>query len=263
MICISCNKEINAQWFHAIEANICPWCGKFIMEEHLKNLFSSLHETMSKLQQYPDQLNDWMLSNHQLIKTDSPNLYLHVPKELLRQSIDKDFQDRKKFTVKVATENGEEEVEAETLQSESKTSDFFKRAEVIKKSSDFKSTGEKTKHLKDIVNQIKKSGGTVNEFASGELANPEDVAEMSALLDPGTADFASQQNFQQEEDDDDKIPAIVLNNIANQKKSKGNGYVNPSDLEKLRQLEDRKRQTRENFENGTNRSAKGGGFSRV
>jgi len=46
MRCISCTTEINPQWKHAIDMNVCPFCGKHIMEEHLKNLFAALSSTM-------------------------------------------------------------------------------------------------------------------------------------------------------------------------------------------------------------------------
>jgi Zn-finger nucleic acid-binding protein len=122
MECISCKVEINPQWSHAIDINVCPFCGKHIMDEHLKNLFGTLRETMDALQTYPEQLNDWMLSNHNYVKTDSEKLLNYVPKEMLTDlkkiKDDKDFQERKKFTVKVKTETGVEEVQAESLQSE-------------------------------------------------------------------------------------------------------------------------------------------------
>src|ERR1700677_4568820 len=105
MECISCKLEINPQWAHAIDMNICPYCGKPIMDEHLKNLFATLRATMEHLQTYPDQLNDWMLSNHNYIKTDSDKLITYVSKDIIadlkKVKDEKEFQDRKKFTVKV------------------------------------------------------------------------------------------------------------------------------------------------------------------
>jgi len=135
MKCISCQSEINPKWKHAIDQNICPYCGQPIMDEELKNLLSVLNDTMVKMQGYADQLNDWMLINFNFIKTDSDKLVDYVPKEyfkdLKKVEDDKDFQERKenkKFTVKVRTEHGEQEVEAEKIQSEDKTNEFFKRA---------------------------------------------------------------------------------------------------------------------------------------
>jgi len=40
MRCVSCETEIDPKWAHAINNNICPYCGKIILEEHLKNIHS-------------------------------------------------------------------------------------------------------------------------------------------------------------------------------------------------------------------------------
>lgn len=136
MRCISCESEINPRFKHAIEQNICPTCGDSIMEELLKSLLITLQDTMSKMQQYPDQLNDWMLSNYNYIKTDSSELINYVPKESLKEmkrEVDGKEFDKKKRIIKVKTEHGEEEVVTEKVQSDSRTAGFFERAELIKK----------------------------------------------------------------------------------------------------------------------------------
>ena len=69
MKCTSCDTDINPKWLHAISNNVCPNCGQHIMQEHLKNLLTSLRETMEKLQEYPNEVDDWMLSNFNFIKT--------------------------------------------------------------------------------------------------------------------------------------------------------------------------------------------------
>lgn len=289
MKCISCAVEINPQWQHAIDMNVCPFCGKHIMEEHLKNLFASLRETMSSLQKYQGQLNDWMLSNHNYIKTDSPDIGKYMPedmiKELKKVDDDRDFQKRKesqKFTVKVKTENGEEEVEAQTLQSEDKTSDFFKRAEVIRPSSgqqqssqggsgangSFQSPAEKTQHLKKVAQQIRREGSqglTMNGSSMGipaemlETADPEAVAEFQSMMSGGEITSSLDSG-----DGDDGVPNHIL--AANQalaaRKGKG-GASNAADLLKLQQMQERVKNSRDNFESGENRGGKGGGFSRA
>ena len=132
MKCMSCTMEINPKWTHAIDINVCPFCGQGIMEEHLKNLFSSLRQTMESLKEYPDQLNDWMLSNHNYIKTDSPELKQYMPKSYIQEIInqrDEEVQEeqkaiaqtetKKKSIVKVDDGSGEEqEVLVEKVQSE-------------------------------------------------------------------------------------------------------------------------------------------------
>ena len=67
MKCISCDSEINPKWKHAIEQNSCPYCGQHIMDENLKSLLSVLTDAMERMQEYPDQLNDWMLFNYNFI----------------------------------------------------------------------------------------------------------------------------------------------------------------------------------------------------
>ena len=196
MKCNSCSALVDARWSHSINSNVCPFCGQGIMEEHLKNLLVSLRETMESLKEYPDQVNDWLLSNHNFIKTDSPDLHKYVPEELLRKAAvaeDKEFQERKnkKFTVTVKTDAGEEQVEAETLQSEERTNGFAKRAETIKPKLDgFSSVEEKTQHLKEMVKKIKRSGSFIAD-ESGMMpsspdnmssADPEEVMEMQAML---------------------------------------------------------------------------------
>lgn len=268
MKCESCSVEINPQWKHAIESNVCPFCGKAVMEEHLKNLLASLGETMGKLQAYPDQLDDWMLSNHTYIKTDSPNLIKYVPEDLLQVSQkDTGFQQRKsdqdkKFVVKVKTETGEEEVLAERVQSEEKTNDFFKRAEAVKPGIDgFKNTMDKTAHLKQIVKQIKRGGGTsLNEAGETEMIDPSllieadenAVAEYEASLSGGYISSALPN------ENDDEIPAIV--EAMARKAGSGGNAKGMADLLKLQQQQEKKRAAREAMESGDTRGS--GGFSR-
>jgi hypothetical protein len=279
MKCISCEIEINPKWRHAVEINVCPFCGQHILEEHLKNLLTSLGDTMEKLQSYPDQLNDWLLSNYSYIKTDSPDLLKYVPKDALKdmkkEIDDQDFQDRKKFTVKVKTETGEEEVEAETLQSEDKTSEFSKRAGVIRpKAKDpkegFKSVAEKTAYLKNVKSQIETEGsqGIVSEDGLAAMispsdmkdqADPEAVAAMQSMLAGGdmiASGLAGAGTGEEEE-----LPAAVL---AMANRAKGNKNIDPNaDLAKLQEMHARINNSHKNFESGENRGGKGGGFSRA
>lgn len=136
MKCVSCSIEIDPKWRHAIEQNVCPFCGQFIVEELLKSLLSSLQDTMHKLQEYPDQLNDWMLANYQFIRTDNPNLKNYVSKDVLKEmkrDYDRDEFDRKKRKEIVKDDEGkEQEVEIEKIQSDSKTAGFLERAGLIK-----------------------------------------------------------------------------------------------------------------------------------
>lgn len=282
MKCISCESEINPKWVHAVEINICPFCGKHIMEEHLKNLFSSLRETMSQLQAYPEQINDWLLSNYNYIKTDSPKISLYMPEEMLkdlkRVEDEKDFQKRKesqKYTVKVKTEMGEEEVVAEKIQSEETTNDFFKRAAVIKTSSNnsntggsptFQSPAEKTQHLKKMAQQIKKVGsqGLIADGSSMSLpahmldqADPEAIAEYQSMISTGEL-----VNSSLSDTSDDDVPDFIL--AANQaaaanRSGTSNSETNAKDLATLQRLQSKISRSRNTMINGTGGT---GSFSR-
>ncbi len=264
-----CGTEINNSFKFAISKNICPACGEMLMEEHLKNLFVTLTETMNSLSEYKDQLNDWMLSNYNFIKTDSENIISYVPKDLLKKSrkeeTDEEFQERKnkKFKVKVKNDAGnEEEIDAEQIQSDEKTASFFKRAEAVKPNIDgFSSAAEKTQHLKAIAQQIRKEGNTALGNSGSKrmkrVQTAEDIEEMDSEMSeeedieiPATPELYSGE---------DEIPAVVLN-MGNRNNGRNMSQSEQSDLFKLRQMEERRNNSKNAFENGENRGK--GGFSR-
>lgn len=271
---MSCNIDINPQWTYAIGQNICPFCGEGIMEEHLKNLFSTLRQTMDCLSEYPDQLNDWMLSNHNYIKTDSSNLKLYMPKEYTEEIkkqheekllTEKKLKDKKasdkKSIVKIETENGEEEIMVEKIQSEEETNEFFKRAEAIKPNIEgFKSSAEKTQRLKAMAQQIKREGATVVNQAGLathlppemiDNADPEAVAEFQAMMDGGEVVSSLPDNSSNNDDD---IPSVVL---AMANRAKGGSKDPSADLDKLRRQQANVAESRRNFQSGAK-----GSFSR-
>lgn len=290
MKCISCEIEINPQWTHAIDINVCPFCGKHIMEEHLKNLFTTLRETMESLQEYPDQVNDWLLSNHNYIKTDSPDIAKYMPKDMLKElkkvEDDKEFLKRKesqKSIVKVKGENGEEEdVLVEKIQSEERTADFFKRAEVIKSGANasqnltkqqqgpnvYQSPAEKTEHLKKVAQQIKKAGSqglTAGGASFGipaemlEQADPEAVAEFQSMIAGG--EVASSLDSDGIDDDLPGGDFILQANMAAAANKGGGGgsggQANAKDLAHLQRLQAKVSQARHNVQSGAK-----GSFSR-
>jgi hypothetical protein len=225
MKCISCEIEINPKWKHAIDRNICPFCGQSIMEELLKGLLSTLQDTMEKLQGYPDQLNDWLLSNYNYIKTDSSALIEYVPKEALkevRKELDNEEFDMKRKVIKVKDGKGEQEVIVQKMASDSKTASFFERAEIIKRDASnedgdedvdsgesgsiqlgsskpqkpktFKTAAERTKYLKKLKEKIEheSSQGIIGEEGlaamidpSNETMDPEDMAALQSVVGSG------------------------------------------------------------------------------
>lgn len=242
---MSCESEINPKWKHAIDSNVCPFCGQNVMEEQLKKLFFELRLTMDNLLVYSDQLNDWLLSNYGFISIESPLLINYVSKDQLKSN--------SKTIDKVKTDKNEEEVLIEKSQVNERTSDFFKRAEAVRPNIDgFNSPAEKTQYLKNLTNQIKNAGTSNNN----EKADPEDIAKMQELISESDSDIKSSLLTP---DDDDDIPAVVLA-MANKGKQSGTHYSNNADLLKLQQMRDRVYNSYKNFESGENLAK--GGFSR-
>ena len=142
MKCITCDSEINPKFKHAIEKNVCPFLWWIILWKNYSRAYLlSLQDTMQKMQEYPEQLNDWLLSNYSYIKTDSPDLKNYVPKEALKdmkKELDnEDFVERKKKVIKVKVEGGKEVMAiTEKIQSDAKTAGFFQRAQDIIKRDD-------------------------------------------------------------------------------------------------------------------------------
>lgn len=300
MKCISCEIEINPKWKHAIDQNICPFCGRSIMEELLKGLLSTLQDTMEKLQTYSTQVDDWLLSNYGYIKTDSPDLKNYVPKEILkemkREHDQEDFE-KKKSIIKVKTEHGEEEVVTEKIQSDSKTVGFFERAQVVKRGADnsdsddddgketvalgkkpkvkttFRTPAEKTEYIKGLKKKIETEGSqaVVNEAGLAtmispemlENADPEEVAEMESMLAGGDIISSGLPPMSGGDDEDAMAERVLAMNQIAAAKSKGHsGGYNEQDMRSLLEMQQRRQKSRQAFENGENRGGKGGGFSR-
>ena len=252
MKCKSCETEINPKWKHAIDTNKCPFCGAQIMDEQLKELFMTLTSTIESLGAYPDQLDDWMLLNHNYIKTDSPKLANFLPQSVVEELNSKL---EKKSIVKVKGADGEEqEVEVKKIQSDKKTDEFFKRAEAVRPNIDgFANTADKTQHLKSLVAQIRRTGTSGNAQAlldnNSEGADPEELAELQSMMN-GDSSSSYESNG------DDDIPAVVQ-----QMAARGNSSAAPHrDLLKLQQMQDRVHNAKDSFESGGNRGKNG--FSR-
>lgn len=259
MKCVSCETEINPKWKHAIDINVCPFCGKHIMEEHLKNCVTSLAAAMDAMAKYPEQLDDWLLSNHNYIKTDSPDLKSYLPKEAfkeIKKALDEEeFQEKKKSIVKIKTrdEDGnviEQDVEVEKMATDDRTQTFHDRANNMLKQEkavdgDPKSVAAKTKDLRAVAEKIKKevalaskAEGGVASMMSKEMmaeADPEAVAEFQSMI--ATGDIVSSSLPAASDGDDDEIPSVVLA-MANMKKSGGaDGGANEKDLRALANMQ--------------------------
>ena len=262
MKCISCDTDISPKWRHAIDANVCPFCGQHIVEEHLKNCLVSLAKAMEEMQKYPEQLNDWLLSNHGYIKTDSPDLksYLtpEAAQEVRKEAKSAEAQEKRHSTVTIKLPGGKtQEVQVEKTQSEERTSGFFERAEALKsvgkaprnpgEAGAPKSVLEKTSHLRELAQKIKA------EAAGGFAAHdPSDQYQMAPMSDnyegqdaqmDGEIDYADLINSSQEissaapysDSGDDEIPSVVLN-MARRASANKPGDAKARDMERLQEM---------------------------
>ena len=259
MKCVSCETEINPKWKHAIDINVCPFCGKHIMEEHLKNCIAALSTAMDAMLKYPEQLDDWMLSNHNYIKTDSPGLKAFLPKEAIkemRKELDEEeFQEKKKSIVKIKTLDGdgqvvEQDVVVEKMATDDRTQTFHDRANNMLKQEkavdgEPKSVANKTRDLKAMAEKIKREAA-INAKAEGGMASmiskemmaeadPEDVAAFQSMI--GSGDVVSSSLPATADGDDDEIPSVVLQ-MASMKKGGGtDGGANEKDLRALANMQ--------------------------
>lgn len=268
MKCNSCQTEIDPRWTHALNSNICPNCGDSIMPDNLKELLASLKETMQALQEYPQELNDWMLSNYSYIKTDSPDLVNYLPDETIKSlkssQRDKEVQERKKSTttIKVKNENGEieeQEVEVEKIQSDDKATEFFKRAQSLigKKigskpaannasPASFGSAAEKTAHIKAMAERIKKEGSELllpdadEEVFSPdttERADPDTVAQLQMAIGGGEYIPAGPDDGLGDVSSDIRVPSHIASAMQSLAAKKNGGGQNSGekDLAKIQE----------------------------
>lgn len=289
MKCISCDTEINPKWKHAIDINVCPFCGQHIMEEHLKNCVAALAAAMDEMQKYPEQLDDWLLSNHSYIKTDSPDLVNYLPEEILhalRKPAAKAAPvDDGPKVIKMKVPDGQggitiQEVIVEKTQSEQETSGFFERAEVLggagKTSGKSlkapgepappKSVAEKTRNLKARVAEIKKAGsealttetGLASVMDPAMLANadPDAVAEFQAILDGNdiVASGLPPTSSGDMDDDSAMTDRVLANNMRMAQKSNGVNSAQERDMQTLKEMQNRVANTQKRMGSG--------GFSR-
>ena len=222
MKCISCQSEIDTKWKHAIDTNLCPFCGKIIMEEDLKNLLNSLSQTMEKLSAYPQYLEDWLASNFNFISAEK----LHILENKLKD-LDK-VSSKSSETTEISNNEIRKEITEISPQTQTELSEFVKKADVSK-------AVTKTQSLKELVSQIKKSGsGTGGSVLNEELLNnadPEAAAELrAALLD--SPEVSSSIGLS--EDFDEIHPsALALANSANNSSSHNTKDLLPNNWIKI------------------------------
>ena len=68
MKCMHCGIEIPPTWVVALNSNICPACGKAIMDDVAKDLIKDLAEAMKQMPNNPEGLAGWLVSNYRMQK---------------------------------------------------------------------------------------------------------------------------------------------------------------------------------------------------
>jgi Zn-finger nucleic acid-binding protein len=72
MKCNNCSNEINTKWQHAISENLCPFCGKSIMDEELQKLLVDIKPLILKLEtDFSQAWLEWIDTNFSFIKRNS------------------------------------------------------------------------------------------------------------------------------------------------------------------------------------------------
>lgn len=223
MKCKSCESEINPKWKFAVKNNICPFCGESVMDGELIKLLADLDNTISSLStNYSNELNDWMLLNFNFIKTDSPNLTKYVKSNIHKQQ-----------NVRALKEEYEDEDEEDKVVNTSGT-DFNQFVENAGAAGEFSSLKERNEHIKKLAEKIKQAG-----VIPAKATVTEDYEDMEQSYD----------------NESEPIPSIVLN-AAN--KAQSSGYdVKSKDLEILKNMQNRIRNSKRNFLTGANRGKNG------
>jgi len=218
---MSCSEQINSKFKYAIESNTCPFCGSVIMEEELRNLLTELRVIFDKLQNYPEELKDFLQTNFSLINASDV-------KPLLSSKVISDNFD--------SSQDSGSKNSAEPLLNQEKMNMLMRRADTIK-------INGKASHLKDLVSQIK-SGRNITE-SSDDLSDVEidaldrnELSEMQSFVSSqasagGLDEFMTDAPSAQDSEFDDEIPAHVLN-FAN-KKTRSSDH-NSKDLARLQNM---------------------------
>lgn len=228
MKCKSCSEDIPQKFGHAIATNICPYCGDEIMELELQSALVDLREIMKIAEKYQVEVFDWLHSNYDLISKDSDEYKaLKERAEIIpvRQPAKEAIKSMDPNTVEL-DRNGNQ-ISGAPIQDQATTSVFMKRAQVK----------PEQKNLRDIVSQIKKSGGVTTSITAE--ADPEDVAAMEAELggDEGVGSLNGGSSMEFDEMGSDEALPAVVEAMAIQAAGgpKGSDY-NARDVAKLQQI---------------------------
>lgn len=252
MKCKSCEGEVPPKFAHAIAMNMCPLCGEEIMDKELQVILVELKNCMTDgVAQYPETIFDWLKSNYHLyteeelqarIKEAETKTAEAVKASLVATTGNKGFPN-KESAKKIELDKDGNQVAGPSLQSQEKTSKFFKNALIDK-------TVDQQSHFRNIVKQIKKSGSPMlfDEEGTSGVITP-DMAEQMGQMDAEEVRALNAAFGNDEEegginsgldssdmDYEDEIPAIVASNPAFMQQGGGQGQVNMKDVARLQNI---------------------------
>ena len=159
MKCISCKIDVPAQWTAALNSNICPSCGKNIMDEVSKNLLAELRTAMTKMPNDPEGLAGWLLSNYKLRKIGSAEpVEFHRPVESKQEETEHATTEEKNIVE-------DPMVKEKLIAQKDKNTKFFKRA------------GVDPIQMKAAADEIKKASLTNEAVDINEIQYEDDMVE--------------------------------------------------------------------------------------
>lgn len=218
MKCNSCESEIDPKWRHAIDNNLCPFCGQLIMEESLKNLLSSARSILDELNNsYKNEFIEWAKKNYNLVY----------------------FEDQKQAQQAEKIKNIESNMKTHNV------NDFFKRAEVKpQEKSDVPVTREdKIKSLAQKVKSASVDGG--DDFSQLYKSEEDRIPADSEELERAKQLISATYGVSSDPDSED-IPEVVLDMA----KLRVSDTYNNKDVAKLQQHFMKTQASREAVRNG-------------
>jgi hypothetical protein len=248
---MSCQSDVNPKWKYAIDTNLCPCCGKIIMQEEIKKLLTTLSDSIEGLLKYPEYLDDWLFlrfnfvpaSKIQILEKQIEELKLKLSANRISdkdciESVNKINNEVNEVSEDSTDSVDKKQVNESTLisvQNEQITNEFFKRSNADK-------IVKNSKNIKDLVSRIK------NSSIQDTMENSSNITE---YIEPEITSSLDTP------DDLDHIPDSVLAFANDTKDFVSSGY-NKKDLDKLRELQEKSRGARQRMLSGANK----GGFWR-
>jgi hypothetical protein len=176
MKCKSCTEEIPSKFAHAISVNICPLCGKEIMDTKLQSILNDLSNIFNESKDYMKEIEDWLASNFQLKKFDPNEMPANFSSTVVKPGKG------------VAVLRRDEDDQGDDVGDDTEMSVFAKRAGVkkpkaVKKAVDFIKNGTGAADPEDFVGEDDESGMIVDMPVSKAPLSSNEKYEMENMFD--------------------------------------------------------------------------------